>query len=166
MIDATVERSNGDVRVAFGDQSLAVDKAVLTARPAVSSYDGRTVILGIRPEHFEDASLATDTPPDRRLRGRVELREALGSELMVHFTVDGARAADTEETKEIAHDVGAGTSGLQASDALFVGRFGARARVVEGEPVEVSVDTSALHFFDPETGLGIYDRVQEKGAAS
>ena len=48
---------------------------------------------------------------------------------------------------------------------LFVGRFGARAHVTEGEPVEVAVDTSALHFFDPETGLGIYD-LQAKGAAS
>jgi multiple sugar transport system ATP-binding protein len=48
---------------------------------------------------------------------------------------------------------------------LFVGRFGARAHVTEGKAVEVSVDTSALHFFDPETGLGIYDQ-HEKGAAS
>jgi multiple sugar transport system ATP-binding protein len=124
------------------------------------------VILGIRPEHLEDASLVPDTPPARRLRGMVELREALGSELMVHFTVEGTRGAETEETKELAHD--AGTTGIesdQTSGVLFVGRFGARAHVTEGEPVEVAVDTSALHFFDPETGLGIYD-LQAKGAGS
>ncbi len=123
------------------------------------------MILGIRPEHLEDAALATDAPADRRLRGHVELREALGSELMVHFAVEGATAPDTEETKELAQDIGAGAEGLETSGALFVGRFGAHAQVAEGEPVEVAVDTSALHFFDPETGLGIYDR-HEKGAAS
>jgi len=125
---------------------------------------GKTVILGIRPEHLEDAALDPDTPSDRRLRGNVELREALGSELMVHFTVEGAKAPDTEEMQELADDTGAAEA-LETSGALFVGRFGARARVTEGKPVEVAVDTTALHFFDPETGLGIYDQ-QEKGVTS
>ena len=44
----------------------------------------------------------------------------------------------------------------------MVGRFGARSRVREGEPAEVAVDTRALHFFDPETGLGIYDEDDER----
>jgi multiple sugar transport system ATP-binding protein len=164
MVEATVERANGSVAVALGAQKLTVDETVLAARPAVRSYEGRTVIVGIRPEHLEDASLLPDTPADRRLRGQVELREALGSELMVHFTVEGTRPAETEETKELAREAGA--DDLPTTGALFVGRFGARARVTDGEPLEVSVDTSALHFFDPETGLGIYDQMQEKGAAS
>jgi multiple sugar transport system ATP-binding protein len=47
----------------------------------------------------------------------------------------------------------------------MVGRFNARSQVKEGETVEVAVDTSSLHFFDPETGLGIYgDTKTEKGA--
>src|SRR5262249_8284755 len=84
IVHATVERSNGSIAVALGDQKLEVDESVLAARPALTSFDGRNVVLGIRPEHLEDASLATGTPPGRRLRGLVELREALGSELMVH----------------------------------------------------------------------------------
>ena len=48
----------------------------------------------------------------------------------------------------------------------LVGRFGARSRVRAGEPLEVAVDTRSLHFFDPETGLGIYDASPTKGAAS
>jgi multiple sugar transport system ATP-binding protein len=96
----------------------------------------------------------------------VELREALGSELMVHFTLSGTRSARTEETRELAHDVGDDPDGGLASDgALLVGRFNARARVNEGERIEVAVDTSSLHFFDPETGLGIYEQGQ-KGASS
>lgn len=165
MIEASVERQNGNVSLVIGEQKLALDPSDVRDRAALEGYDGRPVILGIRPEHLEDAALVPDTPAGRRLRGKVELREALGSELMVHFTVPGVNLADTEETKELADDKGDTDGGLITSEALFVGRFGARARVTEGEPVDVAVDTSALHFFDPETGLGIYDQQHQKGAA-
>jgi multiple sugar transport system ATP-binding protein len=87
---------------------------------------------------------------------------------MVHFTAPGARAAYTEDVKELARD--AGTEGLSTGGdehAMLVGRFGARARVKPGEAVEVAVDTRALHFFDLDSGLGIYgDLDNEKGAPS
>jgi multiple sugar transport system ATP-binding protein len=165
LVDATVEQRNGGTAVRLGGQELALDDESLATHPGLRSYEGRTVIVGIRPEHLEDAALVKDGLPDRTLQGKVELREALGSELMVHFTVENVQAAETDETKELAHDVSGGAeSGLQTGGALFVGRFGARARVKEGENVVVAVDTSSLHFFDPETGLGIYDE-QQKGAA-
>jgi multiple sugar transport system ATP-binding protein len=133
-------------------------------------YEGRTVILGIRPEDLEEASLEPDSPSDRRLRGVVELREALGSELMVHFTVEGTREALTEDVKELAQDAGAPESAAlesKGSGALLVGRFGARATVEVGQPVEVAVDTRSLHFFDAETSEGIYDGdTSEKGASA
>jgi multiple sugar transport system ATP-binding protein len=113
MVEAEIVRRNGGVAVEIGEQSLALDGDALAGKEAVRSYEGRRIVLGIRPEHLEDASLATEIPADRHLRGKVELREALGSELMVHFTVDGARAAQTDETQEIARDVGhPGESGL------------------------------------------------------
>ena len=46
----------------------------------------------------------------------------------------------------------------------MVGRFGARSRARIGEPIEVAVDTRALHFFEPETGLGIYDGSESERA--
>jgi multiple sugar transport system ATP-binding protein len=165
MVDAAIERSNGTVSVNLGSQTLTIDSASLDGRPALKDYEGKNVILGIRPEHLEDASLVPDTPSDRRLRGSVELREALGSELMVHFTVDGAQPPSADEVRELESDTGADSDVLATDDALFVGRFGAKAHVTEGHAVEVAVDTTALHFFDPDTGLGIYDR-NEKGAAS
>jgi multiple sugar transport system ATP-binding protein len=166
MVEATIARRNGGLSVDLGEQAIGLLEASDAERSALKSYEGRTVILGIRPEHLEEASLAKDSPPDRRLRGNVELREALGSELIVHFSVNGARAAETEETQELARDVGVpGESVIQSPHAVFVGRFGARAKVDEGKPLEVAVDTSALHFFDPESGLGIYDQ-QTKGATS
>jgi multiple sugar transport system ATP-binding protein len=171
MIEATVKRANGGLAVDVGKQQLTLDEATLRARPALRSYDGRTVILGIRPEDLEDVSLEPDTPPDRRLRGVAELREALGSELMVHFTVEGTQAALTEDVKELAQDAGApgGEPAIESrgSGALLVGRFGTRASVEEGKPVEVAVDTRSLHFFDPETSEGIYDgEASQKGASA
>jgi hypothetical protein len=90
---------------------------------------------------------------------------------MVHFTVEGTRAALTDDVKELAQDAGAvgEKPGLEGtgSGALLVGRFGARATVEAGKPVEVAVDTRALHFFDAETSEGIYDaKTSEKGAST
>jgi multiple sugar transport system ATP-binding protein len=77
---------------------------------------------------------------------------------MIHFTVD-APAAITEDVKELAEDVG-GADRLEARaeerSTVIVGRFGARSRVKPGEQIDVAVDTRQLHFFDVETGLGIY----------
>jgi multiple sugar transport system ATP-binding protein len=165
MVEATVVRRNGGLAVDVGPQHIALDESILATRPALRAYEGRPVILGIRPEEFEEASLAPETPTDQRLRGVTELREALGAELIVHFTVEGTRAALTEDIKELARDVGETAERTeQEGGALMVGRFGARARVKEREPVEVAVDTRSLHFFDAETSEGIYN--DEKGASA
>jgi multiple sugar transport system ATP-binding protein len=86
---------------------------------------------------------------------------------MAHIAIT-ARAADTEETKELARDVGAPETdsqvGIEEGKTILVARFNARSRVKQGEATEVAVDTEELHFFDPETGLGIYD--DTKGAGS
>ena len=166
MLDATVNRTNGSVSLVLSDdQSLEVDPACLDTHPALAAYEGRKVVLGIRPESLEEASLARDAPATRRLHGRVELREALGSELMVHFAIPHAQLADTEETKELARE-SAVEGGLETAGALVVGRLGPHAQVEEGADVEVAVDTRSLHFFDPDTGLGIYEQGNEKGATT
>ena len=76
----------------------------------------------------------------------------------MHFSIK-ARNAMTEEVRELAEDVGDERAVEQSAGdtATLVGRFGARSRVRPGQDVEVSVDTRSLHFFDPQTGLGIYD---------
>ena len=171
LIEATITRSNEGLAADVGKQHLSLDESLLEQRPALRGYEGRKVILGIRPEELEEVSLEPDTPTGHRLRGVVELREALGSELMVHFTVEGTREALTEDVKELAEDAGAPPGGPPAFEgtragALLVGRFGARASVEDGKPVEVAVDTRALHFFDEETSKGIYDGdTSEKGAS-
>jgi multiple sugar transport system ATP-binding protein len=165
MIEATLERADGTLVAKAGDQRLTLDDELLASKPALRRYEGKEIVLGIRPEDLEDAAIAGDAPADRRLRGEVRLREALGSEIMVHFTI-AARPAMTEHVRELAEDVGEDLPQDVESETTMVARFGARSRVREGETAEVAVDTSALHFFDPETSLGIYDEATTKGAGS
>jgi multiple sugar transport system ATP-binding protein len=164
MLEATILRANGGLAVDVGQQRLALDGGVLETHPALQRYEGKSVILGIRPEDLEEASLAPDVPANRRLRGVVELREALGSELMVHFRVEGTRAALTEDVKELARDADEAAE-LEPTEehALLVGRFQARAQVEQGAPIEVAVDVRSLHFFDPDTSQGIYDGTGNDG---
>jgi multiple sugar transport system ATP-binding protein len=166
ILEAKLERANGGLAAQAGSQKIVLGEETLSQRPALRAYEGKEVILGIRPEDLEDAALA-DSPENQRIEGTVQLKEALGSEIMVHFTTD-ATPAVTDEVRELQKDVGAegvGTPGASGDGgAVMVGRFGARSRVREDEKVSVAVDTRALHFFDPETGLGIYDDTQ-KGAA-
>jgi multiple sugar transport system ATP-binding protein len=158
MLEATVAPANGSLVLDVGTQHLGLDEATLATHPALRSYEGRTVILGIRPEDLEDASLEPDTPADRRLRGVVELREALGSELVVHFTVEGTQLALTEDVKELARDTDvAVVPDATDESAVLVGRFNVRSGIEERKPVEAAVDVRSLHFFDPETSKGIYD---------
>ena len=82
MVEAKLARSNGHLVASSGSHSIALDDETLSAHPALESYVGSNVILGIRPEDLEDASLVTDTPAERRLTGTVRLRESLGSEVM------------------------------------------------------------------------------------
>ncbi len=158
MVEATLERSNGGLTAVAGSQRIALGDETLSVRPALKAYEGRPVILGIRPEDLEDASLATDAPADRRLKGQVQLREALGSEIMVHFKVDATQAM-TEDVKELARDIGdeRAAAEMPVGEATLIGRFGARSGVKEGQAASIAVDTRALHFFDPDSGLGIYD---------
>jgi multiple sugar transport system ATP-binding protein len=162
LLEARLERSNGSLEAVLGDQRIALGQELLDARPALQAFEGREVIMGIRPEELEDADLVSDAPQDRRLKGRLELREALGSEIVAHVVVEG-RQAVTEDVRELAADIGeepaggARTLATEENEATVVARFGSRSGAHEGTPVEMAVDTRGLHFFDPETSLGIYD---------
>jgi multiple sugar transport system ATP-binding protein len=166
MLRATLESANGSLTAKIGDQTVRLSDAALRARPALKAYAGRDVVLGIRPENLEDAAFAADTAQGARLQGDVVLREALGSEIMAHVAVT-AQAAETDETRELARDTGAPEEaeiGLEEGKTILVARFNPRSRIKQGDPAVVAVDTEALHFFDPETGLGIYDETKGVGS--
>jgi multiple sugar transport system ATP-binding protein len=156
MLEAMLERQNGGYAAVLGDQRLSLGEHVLAARPALQRYEGRQVIIGIRPEDLADSEMTPGRPEDECLRGEVKLREALGSEIMVHFAVN-AKPALTEDVRELAKDVGEELTEA-ADETILVARFEPRSQVREGDAVPVAVDTRALHFFDPETGTGIYNQ--------
>jgi multiple sugar transport system ATP-binding protein len=156
LLQGRLER-NGGLVVRLGDQALGLHEEAPGARPALAAYEGRDIIVGIRPEDMEDAALGDGAPADQRLRGQATLREALGSEIMMHFDVP-AQAAATEEIRELAADAGIDALASDEPHTPMVGRFSPRSQAGAGQPIEVAVDVRGLHFFDPDTGLGIYDQ--------
>jgi multiple sugar transport system ATP-binding protein len=167
MVEAELNREDGKLSVSFGSTRLAVDDEILSERPGIRAYEGKRVIAGIRPENMEDASIMPNIPADRRMKVEILLREALGAEVLVHFAID-APPVLTEDTREL---VGEQTGPMaQASVAVqdleraveigtstFVARLDPRTRAAERQTLELAVDTARLHFFDPESGLGIYE---------
>ena len=160
IVEATLTRSNGSFTLEFGGYRLAVPDDVLAARPELKGYEGKQVIVGIRPEDMEDAEMTPDAPADHRIRSSVFLREALGADVLVHFMIK-APAVLTEDAKELAHDVGAeaveaAERGALAGESEFLARLNPRTKVRKEDPIELVVDVHRLHFFDQESGQGIY----------
>jgi len=162
LLEASLSGTDGSVAVELGDDRLPVPDEVMAARPDLRNYQDRKIVLGIRPEDMEDASLVSDAPAERRISSTVELREALGSDVVVHFSLD-APPALTEDVRELAVDVGQEALDRVQQKAAenrsnVVARLNPRTRVRKGDAVELVVDTTRLHFFDPNDGSGIYGR--------
>ncbi len=168
MVEATIERKGLDLVAVIGTQRLGLGDETLHLRPDLRRYEGQTVVLGIRPENLSDAALDTDVPTDHRLRGRVVLREALGAEIMVHFMID-VPPVRNEHTRELLEETESrGAAVAESKDSSkFVARFNPRSQVREGQTIVAAVDTRALHFFDKDTGLGIYEGAEaERGVVA
>ncbi len=161
MFEAELSRKDGRWTVAFGGIELRVGDEVLERRPTLKDYEGRNVVIGIRPEDIEDASLVSEATKEQQLSATVDLKESLGSEILVHFTVD-APIVLTEDTRELAVDVGAEAledleERAKESKTSVVAQLNPRTSAKEGEQIDLFVDTSRMHFFDKDSGLGIYD---------
>ncbi|CAN5584897.1 ABC transporter ATP-binding protein [soil metagenome] len=138
----------GGGTVTIGSQSFGIGQEVLTKFPSLAGYNGASVVVGVRPEDFEDAAVATGAPADRRIRGNVRLVEALGSELMVHFSID-ARTIDSGDPDAPEKEVGEHVSNS-------VARFNPRSTVKADHDIEIAVATENLHFFDVQTAQRIH----------
>ncbi len=139
--------------VTLGSQSVAIGPETLAARPALRDYDGRPLVVGIRPEDFEDGAVATGAPADHMLHTKVSLVESLGAEIMVHFSLDCA-TVDSGDPDAPDENV-AMTSGTERRSNA-VGRFIPKSRVRAGDTIDVVVATENMHFFDPDTHKAIW----------
>jgi len=157
LAEASLHREGDRLLVTFGSTTLGLHDAVLDRRPALRGYEGRRVVVGIRPEDIEDAALVADAGAARRMTSRVDLLEALGAEVLAHLTVD-APPVVTDDTKELVRDLG-GTAQLEAGEgtSTFVARLDPRTSARRGEPLEMVVDVERMHFFDPDDGRSIFD---------
>ena len=131
MVDGRLVREDGSLLVTFGENSLAVGAELVAECPELRTYEGREVVLGIRPEDFEDAAFAPPAVPGSTLTSVCTLREALGSEVLVHFPIEERGPA-------------------------FVARVHPETSAREGQPLHLVVNTRRLHFFDPGSGVAIH----------
>jgi multiple sugar transport system ATP-binding protein len=152
--DAQLVRDDGPA-VTFANYRLDVPPEEIDANPGLASYFGKQVIVGIRPSDFEDASLGDGQ--GERMPVTVGVTEELGSEIHVIFTIDAppVEHASLAQAAESSDDADEATAALAGGKSLWTARVSARSRARAGQPLELSVDTHNLQFFDPVTGLAI-----------
>ena len=158
LAQAEVARENGALVVRFGDEHrLSVPPELLASRPGLAEFDGRPVVLGIRPEDFEDAALVDDPLDGRSITVSLDIREDMGSEVLGHFPVSAPppQSGAIEDALGSRELVAAEAEAARRGARRFVARLDRSTRVREGETVRLAVDTRRLHFFDPETGRSI-----------
>jgi multiple sugar transport system ATP-binding protein len=152
-------RENGDgYTVGMGSARVRIEPSEAARAPGLKRFVGGSIVVGVRPERLEHASLAPGVAPDRRVRGIVSIREALGSDVLVHFTLEGAQTRLSHDVHVLAHDVEDPTEVEELKTdqgAVFVGRFSPQSSAREDEAIEVALAPGALQFFDPQQGQAI-----------
>ena len=153
LVTATVVDAGDHMALKVGDVTLTLPASLLEAKPALRNYVGRKVVMGVRSEDMEDSSLKQG-PEDQRLKGTITLTEALGSEIVVHFSFDAERV-ETADTKLLAKESGEEELHALSQGVKWVASFAPRSRVRNGDTVDISVDMERIHLFDPETSEAI-----------
>jgi multiple sugar transport system ATP-binding protein len=156
---------DGGPALTFADYKLPVAQQTIADRAGLDRYFDRNVIIGIRPSDFEDAAFVQDDRP--RIKADVTVSEELGSEVNVIFTVHAPpvhhdvmvakfdkAAKDDIEAEEL---VGAGES-------LWTARVNPKTQARPGRTIDLGVDTSSLHYFDPDSGQAIGQVAEGEGA--
>jgi multiple sugar transport system ATP-binding protein len=156
LYQASLDTTSEPAAIVLGSQRLTLPATVLKRNPALAPYQGREVIAGIRPEHLTDPGVAGAAPePGASLTVSVDYVEMLGSEQLVHFTIDAPRVREESELRE--QRAGGAEQGeiVAASVAQGVARIDPRAQIQPRDQAVFSVDVERMHFFDPATGDAI-----------
>ena len=146
---ATATKSGKGMKIKFGDDEVKV----ASAPEALASYEGKEIVVGIRPEAFEDSVYANDKEFSEQVAIEVKLLEQLGSDTYVHFYKD-INPVQTEAIEEILADEGEDISVL-GNETKFIARINPNSTVEEGQKINLALDPSKLHYFDPDSGLAI-----------
>jgi multiple sugar transport system ATP-binding protein len=146
LIGADLQRANGDWLAVFGERSLHVGERVLSSRTGLPGFEGKRLILGIRPEDIEDAAFGEGEP----LQAVVDIREDMGSEVFIHFGIGGKAVLGEDVRAAVGEDA------ADVKGSSWVARVDRDTKAAEQKQIDLAVDTNRLHFFDPETGDAIY----------
>ena len=148
LVHAHLRPSNGSMLAEFGSRSLELPARTLPG--SVAARGGRDVILGIRPEHLQDAELAG--PPNGKLllEAPITLAEPVGAEVIAHFELDTPPVL-TKDTIELALDVDDLAAEAKPEHVTCTARLDPKTKATRGDRVRLVLDPSSLYFFDPET---------------
>ncbi|MER6996797.1 sn-glycerol-3-phosphate ABC transporter ATP-binding protein UgpC [Streptomyces sp. NPDC000410] len=160
---ATLEENT--LRTAIGD--LPLDDEV--RRRLERAHAPRELVVGLRPEAFEDGALVDAGPAGTRFTATVDVLESLGSDVYAYLTGEGWEPAVTPELRELAADSGLDGTGTGAATGTgggagqIVARIAPATRIRQGSRAELWVDTSGTHLFDPRSGLNLTRRTTASG---
>jgi multiple sugar transport system ATP-binding protein len=153
MIPARLVTQDDKLLAQFGSQRIVVPRAQLSERRQLLNYSGKDVILGVRPEDFEDAEFVSNADPDAILNVEVALAEPMGAEIVAHFEVD-APPIRTKNAPDLMAD--AGDRDLSdTGKAVLTARLNPKSSARDGRPLKVVADLTRLYFFDPDTEAAI-----------
>ena len=146
---ASVAKSGKNTKIKFGDDEINV----IDTPEALADFEGKEIVVGIRPEAFEDSVYANKKEFSEQVSIEVSLLEQLGSDTYVHFYKD-IKPVQTKAIEEILADEGEDISVL-GDETKFIARINPNSTVEEGQKINLALDPAKLHYFDPETGLAI-----------
>ncbi len=144
---ANVGVNKSSIKLSFGNDQIDYKGDKLER---LKTFENKEIVMGIRPEAFEDGNYANTSEYSESIKVSVSLLEQLGSDSYIHFYKD-IKPVQTEAIEEILADEGEDISVL-GDNTKFIARINPNSTVVEGEEIELKIDPSKLHFFDPETG--------------
>ena len=147
---ADVKVSGSSVELSFANETITCSGDTVNK---LKNVDGKQIVLGIRPEAFEDSIYAKDSEYTESISIKVTLLEQLGSDTYIHFYKD-IKPVQTEAIEEILADEGEDITVL-GDETKFIARINPNSTVKEGEEITLSIDPSKLHFFDPESGKAL-----------
>jgi multiple sugar transport system ATP-binding protein len=149
LLEGTVS-ANGDISIDLGGHALAISDEAIKQYPRVREYDGRSVIVGLRPGDLHPAQGRTDLP---QIQARVELVESLGGESMAYFKVDARQIkSEAAVVDEALAEAAEHQESVVGSRPNLVASFPPHVQLRLGDEVGVAVDTRNLHFFDEASG--------------
>ena len=147
---ADVGVKNGSIELSFGNDQIDYNGKKLDE---LKAFENKEIVMGIRPEAFEDGNYANESEFSESIKVSVSLLEQLGSDSYIHFYKD-IKPVQTEAIEEILADDGEDIS-ILGDNTKFIARINPNSTVVEGEEIELKIDPSKLHFFNPDTGDAI-----------